>query len=181
MTDSTALAERYGRRSRSRTNLVLAVAALAGVARVAVTTWSFLAQADPDVRSTLRAYDVRSEHEEVGDVVLARGDTDLDATGHLHADGQDDSPVGRPPRVVARGAPAAGPTSAPPAAAKPPRAGGRPGRVARSGRARRVMAARIPPERRAGGVVPAGSTSPSPPPPPRPRPLVSNTCPRPLR
>ena len=130
MTDSTALAERYGRRSRSRTNLVLAVAALAGVALVSVTIWSFLAQADPDVRSTLRTYDVRSEHEVVAELVVARGGTDVRATCHLHAVAQDHSAVGRAERVV------------------------------RSGRATQVIEVTIPTERRAVGVVSDGCTSP---------------------
>jgi hypothetical protein len=130
-TDPTALAERYGRRSGSRrTNAVLAVAALAGVVLVAVTIWSFLAQADPDVRSTLRTYDVRSEHEVVAELVVARGDSDVRATCQVHAVAQDHSKVGRAEVVVERGT------------------------------ATQVLEVRIPTERRAVGVVSDGCTSP---------------------
>jgi hypothetical protein len=131
MTDPTGLAERYGRRSGSRrNNLVLAVAALAGVVLVAVTIWSFLVQADPDVRSTLRTYDVRSEHEVVAELVVARKASSVRATCRLHAVAQDHSTVGRAEHVVA------------------------------SGRATQVLEVKIATERRAVGVVADGCTSP---------------------
>ena len=97
MTDSTALAERYGRGGRGSrgTNLVLAVAALAGVVLVAVTVWSFLVEADPDVRSALQTYDVVSDHEVVAELVVTRASEDVRATCRLHAVAEDHSTVGR--------------------------------------------------------------------------------------
>ena len=130
MTDPAALADRYGSGSRNRTNLVLAVAAVAGIALVAVTIWSFVAQADPDVRSTRRTYDIRSEHAVVAALVGARGDADVRATCRVHAVAQDHSTVGRVEQVVD------------------------------SGRATQVLELRIPTERRAVSVVSDGCTSP---------------------
>ncbi len=132
MTDSSVLAERYGRgsASRRRTNLVLAVAALAGVVLVAVTIWSFAVQADPDVRSSLRTYDVRSEHEVVAELVVARASSEVRATCRLHAVAQDHSTVGRAEQVV------------------------------EAGPATQVLEVSIATERRAIGVVPDGCTSP---------------------
>ena len=131
MTDPTALAERYGRRSGSRgTNAVLAVGALAGVVLVAVTIWSFLAHSDPDVRSTLRTYDVRSENEVVAELVVARESADVRATCRVHAVAEDHSTVGREEVVVDRG------------------------------RATQVLEVTIATERRAVGVVSDGCTSP---------------------
>jgi hypothetical protein len=133
MTDSAALAERYGRRGPGgrpgRSNLVLAVAALAGLVLVAVTIWSFLDQADPDVRSTLRTYDVVSEHEVVATVVVARKDEDVRATCRLHAVALDHSTVGRSQQVVD------------------------------SGPATQVLEVRIPTERKAVSVIRDGCTS----------------------
>ena len=133
MTDSAALAERYGRRGpggRPRSNLVLAVAALAGLVLVAVTIWSFLEQADPDVRSTLRTYDVVSEHEVVATVVVARKDEDVRATCRVHAVALDHSTVGRWEQVVG------------------------------SGPATQVLEVRIPTELKAVSVLKDGCTSP---------------------
>ena len=126
----TDLAERYGSGSHHRSNLVLAVAALAGVVLVAVTIWSFVAQADPDVRSTLRTYDIRSEHEVVAELVVVRGDADVRATCRLHAVAEDHSTVGRAEEVVDSGA------------------------------TTQVLEVTIATERRAVGVVSDGCTSP---------------------
>jgi hypothetical protein len=105
MSDPTALAERYGRRGHGarRSNLVLAVAAVAGVVLVAVTIWSFLVQADPDVRSSLRTYDVRSEHEVAAELLVVRRSSSVRATCRLHAVAQDHSTVGRAEQVVDAG------------------------------------------------------------------------------
>ena len=130
MTDPTALADLYGSRSPRRTNLVLGVAALAGIALVAVTLWSFVAQADPDVRSTLRTYDIRSEHDVVAELVVVRGDSDVRATCRVHALAEDHSTVGRVQQVVD------------------------------SGRTTQVLRLTIPTERRAVSIVSDGCTSP---------------------
>ena len=129
MTDPAA---RYGhgRRSGSRANLVLAVAGLAGLVLVAVTVWSFLVQADPDVRSTLQTYDVRSENEVVAELTVVRGAPDVVATCRLHAVAQDHSTVGRVEQVVS------------------------------SGPERQVVEVSIATERRAVGVVSDGCTTP---------------------
>ena len=126
----TDLAERYGSRPRNRTALVLAVAVLAGVALVAVTIWAFAAQADPDVRSTLRRYEIRSDHEVVAEVVVVRADADVRATCRVHAVAQDHSTVGRVEHVVD------------------------------SGSTTQVLRVTIPTERRAVGAVADGCTSP---------------------
>jgi len=107
MSDPTVLAERYGRRGPGsrRSNLVLAVAAVAGVVLVAVTIWSFVVQADPDVRSSLRTYDVRSEHQVVAEVVVVRKSASVRATCRVHAVAQDHSTVGRAEQVVDTGSP----------------------------------------------------------------------------
>ncbi len=134
MSDSAAaLAERYGRAGRGRrrgTTLGLAVAALAGAVLVVFVVWAFLDQADPDVRSTLQTYDVRSEHEVVAELVVVRGDASVRATCRVHAVAQDHSTVGRAEQVV------------------------------ESGAARQVLELAIPTERRAVGVVGDGCTSP---------------------
>jgi hypothetical protein len=130
MAGMTDLAERYGSRSPHRTTLVLAVGVLAGVVLVAVIVWSFLAQADPDVRSTLRTYDIRSEHEVVATLVVTRGDVDVRATCRIHAVAQDHSTVGRTEQVVD------------------------------SGSLTQVLEVSIPTERRAISVVADGCTSP---------------------
>jgi hypothetical protein len=133
MTDSAALAERYGRRGPGRrpgrSNLVLAVAALAGLVLVAVTIWSFLVQADPDVRSTLRTYDVVSEHEVVASVAVVRKDEGVRATCRIHAVALDHSTVGRSELVVD------------------------------SGPATQVLEVRIPTERKAVSVIRDGCTT----------------------
>jgi hypothetical protein len=128
----TDLAERYGRGSgsRRRTNAVLAVAALAGVALVAVTLWAFVVQADPDVRSTLRTYDVVSENEVRAELVVTRASPGVRATCRLHAVAQDHSTVGRIEEVV------------------------------EAGEETQVLAVTIPTERRAVGVVSDGCTTP---------------------
>jgi hypothetical protein len=132
MDPMTDLAERYGRgpRSSRRTNLVLAVAALAGVVLVAVTIWSFVDQADPDVRSTLQTYDLASENEAVAELVVVRSDSDVRATCKLHAVAEDHSTVGRSTVTVETGAP------------------------------RQVVEVRIATERRAVSVVSDGCTTP---------------------
>ncbi len=132
MVTMTDLAARYGRgpRSSRRSNLVLAVAAVAGVALVAVTIWAFLVQAAPDVRSTLQTYDVRSENEVVAELVVARADPGVRATCKLHALAEDHSTVGRASETVD------------------------------SGPARQVLEVRIATERRAVSVVSDGCTSP---------------------
>ena len=128
----TDLAERYGRgpRSSRRTNLVLAVAALAGLVLVAVTAWSFLDQAAPEVRSTIRTYDVRSEHEVVAELVVVRSGSGVRATCDLHAVAEDHSTVGRASRTV------------------------------ESGTRRQVLEVSIATERRAVAVVSDGCTTP---------------------
>ena len=126
------LAARYGRTGpgrRGRSTVVLALAALAGVVLVVMTLWSFLVQADPDVRSALRAYDVRSEHEIVAELAVARESSSLEATCRLHAVAEDHSTVGRAERVVS------------------------------SGPANQVLEVRIATERRAVGVVSDGCTT----------------------
>ena len=126
------LAARYGRGGtgpRIRTNLVLGVAALAGVVLVAMTLWSFLVQGDPDVRSSLRTYDVRSEHEVVAELLVTRASSSTDATCRLHAVAEDHSTVGRVEESV------------------------------RSGPEDQVLEVRIATERRAVGVVSDGCTT----------------------
>ena len=132
MDPMTDLAERYGRGppASRRTNLVLAVAALAGVVLVAVTIWSFVDQADPDVRSTLQTYDLTSENEAVAELVVVRADSGVRATCKLHAVAEDHSTVGRATVAVEAGAP------------------------------RQVVEVRIPTERRAVSVVSDGCTTP---------------------
>ena len=126
------LAERYGRGGpggRRRSNAVLAVAAAAGIALVGMTIWGFVAQADPDVRSTLRTYDVVSDHEVVASVVVTRASSSVQATCRVHAVAQDHSTVGRVEQPVTSGA------------------------------ATQVLEVRIPTERRAIGVVSDGCTT----------------------
>ena len=129
----SSTSERYGSRPPWLRALGLGLAgalAVAGIALVAVTIWSFASQADPDVRSTLRTYDIRSEHEVVAELVVARSDTGVRATCRLHAVAQDHSTVGRAQEVVD------------------------------TGTATQVLEVRIPPERRAVSVIPDGCTSP---------------------
>jgi hypothetical protein len=96
----------------------------------AVTIWSFAHQADPDVRSSLQTYDVRSEHEVVAELVVVRASSDVRATCLVHAVAQDHSTVGRTEFVVD------------------------------SGRATQLVEVRIATERRAVGAVSDGCTSP---------------------
>ena len=128
----TDLAERYGRGPRSTrpTTLVLAVGALAGLVLIAVTVWAFLDQADPEVRSTLQTYDVRSEHEVVAELVVVRSGSGVRATCNLHAVAEDHSTVGRASRTV------------------------------ESGTRRQVLEVTIATERRAVSVVSDGCTTP---------------------
>ena len=91
---------------------------------------AFAVQADPDVRSTLRTYDVVSENEVRAELVVDRADSSVRATCRLHAVAQDHSTVGRVEQVVEAGEPT------------------------------QVVAVTIATERRAVGVVSDGCTTP---------------------
>jgi hypothetical protein len=101
----TDLADRYGTtRYRQR----WAVAAIGGglaLVLLTVVLWSFLDQADPEVRSRLTRYDVISPREASADIQVVRADDSVVATCRLHALAVDHSVVGEHTEVVDAGPP----------------------------------------------------------------------------
>ncbi|HET6693775.1 MAG TPA: DUF4307 domain-containing protein, partial [Pedococcus sp.] len=75
--------------------LVLAVAAF--------VVWSFLDQADPEVRSRLVSWEVVSPHEATAELTVVRDSADVRATCELHALAADHSVVGETTERVESG------------------------------------------------------------------------------
>lgn len=90
----TDLVERYGAPSTRSRWTVGGIGAALLLVVVAVTLWSYVDQADPEVRSALVRYDVVSANEATGDLTVVRSSPDVPATCDLQALAADHSVVG---------------------------------------------------------------------------------------
>jgi hypothetical protein len=90
----TDLADRYGRTSSRQRWLVGGVGGVVAAVVLGFVLWSFLDQADPEVRSRLTRYDVVSTHEAVADLTVVRASPGVVATCRLRALARDHSVVG---------------------------------------------------------------------------------------
>ncbi len=99
----TDLADRYGTASRRQRWTVLAVGGSAAMVVLVFVLWSFLHQADPEVRSRLLRYDVVSQHEATAELTVVRAAEDVVATCRLRALAADHSVVGEATETVSSG------------------------------------------------------------------------------
>jgi hypothetical protein len=99
----TDLAERYGTASRGQRWVVSAAAAVAALVVLVFVVWSFLDEADPEVRSQLTSYDVPGPHEATAELTVVRASPDVVATCRLRALAADHSVVGETEVTVGSG------------------------------------------------------------------------------
>jgi hypothetical protein len=88
------LIERYGRPSRTRRPLVVAVAGLLAVVGLGWLVWTSVEHSRPEVSSQLVGYGVRGDHAVTASFTVVRRDTGVRATCLLRALAADHAVVG---------------------------------------------------------------------------------------
>jgi len=88
------MSERYGAPSPARRRMVILVSGVVGLVALGWLAWVMWFQSNPDIRSSLRTYDVVDEHSVNATVELKVSDKDVDANCLVRATGLDRSVVG---------------------------------------------------------------------------------------
>ena len=88
------MSERYGAASPTRRRMVIVVSGIVGLVALGWLVWVMWFQSNPDIRSSLRTFDVVDAHQVDATVELRVRDKDVDANCLVRATGVDRSVVG---------------------------------------------------------------------------------------